>query len=52
MKENKNKRTMSEYFDIGLANGALLMDASNLDWFTFPLFTCITLSASSAIPGL
>ena len=41
MKENKNKRTMSEYFDIGLANGALLMDASNLDWFTFPLFTCI-----------
>ena len=41
MKENKNKRTMSEYFDIGLANGALLMDASNLDWFTFPLFSCI-----------
>lgn len=41
MKEKKNKRTMSEYFDIGLANGALLMDASNLDWFTFPLFTCI-----------
>lgn len=41
MKENKNKRTMSEYFDIGLENGALLMDASNLDWFTFPLFTCI-----------
>ena len=40
MKEKK-KRTMSEYFDIGLANGALLMDASNLDWFTFPLFTCI-----------
>ena len=33
MKENKNKRTMSEYL--------LLMDASNLDWFTFPLFTCI-----------
>ena len=29
MKEKK-KRTMSEYFDIGLANGALLMDASNL----------------------
>lgn len=41
MKEKKTKRTMSEYFDIGLANGALLMDASNLDWFTFPLFSCI-----------
>ena len=42
MKENhKEKLTMSQYFDIGLERHALLMDASNLDWFTFPLFSCI-----------
>ncbi len=35
------KLTMSQYFDIGLERKALLMDASNLDWFTFPLFKCI-----------
>ena len=38
---HKEKLTMSQYFDIGLEKGALLMDASNLDWFTFPLFSCI-----------
>ena len=42
MKNNhKEKLTMSQYFDIGLERHALLMDASNLDWFTFPLFSCI-----------
>ena len=39
--DHKEKLTMSQYFDIGLERGALLMDASNLDWFTFPLFSCI-----------
>lgn len=39
--EHKEKLTMSQYFDIGLERNALLMDASNLDWFTFPLFSCI-----------
>lgn len=38
---HKEKLTMSQYFDIGLERNALLMDASNLDWFTFPLFSCI-----------
>ncbi len=41
MNEHNDKLTMSEYFDIGLERKALLMDASNLDWFTFPLFSCI-----------
>ncbi len=41
MSDHKEKLTMSEYFDIGLERHALLMDASNLDWFTFPLFSCI-----------
>ena len=41
MNYHKKKLTMSEYFDIGLERNALLMDASNLDWFTFPLFSCI-----------
>lgn len=42
MKGNhEEKLTMSQYFDIGLERNALLMDASNLDWFTFPLFSCI-----------
>lgn len=41
MNDHKEKLTMNEYFDIGLARHALLMDASNLDWFTFPLFNCI-----------
>lgn len=36
-KENKG-RSMSWYFDRGLERNALLLDASNLDWFTFPLF--------------
>ncbi len=40
-KDEKEKLTMSEYFDLGLERGALLMDASNLDWFEFPLFSCI-----------
>lgn len=39
--DHKEKLTMSQYFDIGLERHALLMDASNLDWFTFPLFSCI-----------
>ena len=39
--EHSEKLTMNEYFDIGLARNALLLDASNLDWFTFPLFSCI-----------
>ncbi len=38
MSDHKEKLTMSQYFDIGLERHALLMDASNLDWFTFPLF--------------
>jgi len=41
MNDHNDKLTMSEYFDIGLERKALLMDASNLDWFTFPLFSCI-----------
>lgn len=41
MSNYNEKLTMSQYFDIGLERGALLMDASNLDWFTFPLFSCI-----------
>ncbi len=41
MSDHKEKLTMSEYFDIGLERRALLMDASNLDWFTFPLFSGI-----------
>ena len=41
MSKNKEKLTMSEYFDIGLERGALLMDASNLDWWEFPLFSNI-----------
>lgn len=41
MSNHNEKLTMSEYFDIGLERHALLMDASNLDWFTFPLFSCI-----------
>lgn len=41
MSDHKEKLTMSEYFDIGLERHALLMDASNLDWFTFPLFSGI-----------
>lgn len=41
MSNHEDKLTMSEYFDIGLERHALLMDASNLDWFTFPLFSCI-----------
>lgn len=41
MENNKEKLTMSQYFDAGLERHALLMDASNLDWFTFPLFSCI-----------
>lgn len=41
MSDHKEKLTMSQYFDIGLERHALLMDASNLDWFTFPLFSCI-----------
>ncbi len=41
MSEHTEKLTMSQYFDIGLERHALLMDASNLDWFTFPLFDCI-----------
>lgn len=41
MNEHNEKLTMSQYFDIGLERKALLMDASNLDWFTFPLFSCI-----------
>lgn len=34
----QEKKSMSWYFDIGLSKGALLLDASNLDWFDFPLF--------------
>lgn len=41
MSDHKEKLTMSQYFEIGLERHALLMDASNLDWFTFPLFDCI-----------
>ncbi len=41
MSNHKEKLTMSEYFDIGLARHALLMDASNLDWWEFPLFPSI-----------
>ena len=41
MKKHEEKLTMSEYFDIGLDRLALLMDASNLDWWEFPLFKCI-----------
>ena len=41
MKKHEEKLTMSEYFDIGLERHALLMDASNLDWWEFPLFQCI-----------
>lgn len=41
MSKEKEKLTMSQYFDLGLERHALLMDASNLDWFTFPLFQCI-----------
>lgn len=37
----KEKLTMSEYFDLGLERNALLLDASNLDWFEFRLFECI-----------
>ena len=39
--KHDEKLTMNEYFDIGLSRNALLLDASNLDWFTFPLFSCI-----------
>lgn len=40
MKNNK-LRSMSWYFDRGLEKNALLLDASNLDWFEFPLFDII-----------
>nr|MBP3258707.1 pyridoxal phosphate-dependent aminotransferase [Bacilli bacterium] len=35
------KYSMSWYFDRGLEKKALLLDASNLDWFEFPLFSNI-----------
>ena len=39
---NKEKKhSMSWYFDRGLERNALLLDASNLDWFDFPLFSNI-----------
>lgn len=38
---HKEKYSMTEYFDIAIDNGALLLDASNLDWLTFPLYSCI-----------
>lgn len=38
---HKEKYTMTEYFDIAIDKGALLLDASNLDWLTFPLYTSI-----------
>lgn len=41
MNKNDKKHSMSWYFDRGLERKALLLDASNLDWFTFPLFDCI-----------
>lgn len=41
MNNHEDKLTMSQYFDVGLERNALLLDASNLDWFAFPLFSCI-----------
>ncbi len=38
---NNEKHSMSWYFDRGLEKKALLLDASNLDWFEFPLFSSI-----------
>lgn len=38
---NNKKHSMSWYFDRGLERKALLLDASNLDWFEFPLFNSI-----------
>lgn len=35
---HKEKYSMTKYFDIAIANDALLLDASNLDWLTFPLY--------------
>jgi aspartate/methionine/tyrosine aminotransferase len=35
------KKSMAWYFDIGIERGALLLDASNLDWFEFPLYDCV-----------
>lgn len=36
-KKKDEKFTMSDYFDIAIESGALLLDASNFDWFDIPL---------------
>lgn len=42
MNENHNKKlSVSEYFDIAIDQGALLMDGSNLAWFEYPLYSCL-----------